>query len=202
MNEKLEDDTAIEMFVGGLVLDPNTQAPVVVLKDESGETHLPIWIGIAEATSIASAIKEMTMQRPLTHDLMSDIFSELSVRVQRVVITELRDSTYFAELVLSHGEKAMIFDSRPSDAIAIALRASAPIYVTQQVLDQAQITFAEQQKSGEGLDAPEGSAKSEAEGEPSEVEKEYPSQDFKSIDKDQWSKILEDLDIDDFKYKQ
>lgn len=202
MNDTIKDDTAIEMFVGGLVLDPNTQAPVVVLKDESGDTHLPIWIGIAEATSIASAIKEMTMQRPLTHDLMSDIFGELSVRVQRVVITELRDSTYFAELVLSHGDKAMIFDSRPSDAIAVALRASAPIYVTAQVLEQAQITFSEQQASGEELEAPSAEdAKESAEQEPAELEA-YPSQDFKSIDKDEWSKILEDLDIEDFKYKQ
>jgi bifunctional DNase/RNase len=73
----MTSDTAIEMFVGGLLLDPNTQAPVVVLKDESGDIHLPIWIGIAEATSIASAIKQLNMARPLTHDLMYDIFLEL-----------------------------------------------------------------------------------------------------------------------------
>ena len=117
----MSNDTAIEMFVGGLVLDPNTQAPVVVLKDESGDIALPIWIGVAEATSIASAIKQLTMQRPLTHDLMQDIFAEVGVKVQRVVITDLKDSTYFAELVLSHGDKALIMDSRPSDAIAIAI---------------------------------------------------------------------------------
>ena len=138
----MTNDTAIEMFVGGLVLDPNTQAPVVILKDETGEINLPIWIGIAEATSIASAIKQLAMARPLTHDLMYDIFLELGVRVQRIVITELKDSTYFSELILSYGDKAIILDSRPSDAIAIALRASAPIFVAQSVLDQAKIAFA------------------------------------------------------------
>lgn len=198
MTEKKADETAIEMFVGGLLLDPNTQAPVVVLKDESGEVCLPIWIGVAEATSIASAIKQVTMARPLTHDLMHDTFQELGVRVQRVVITELRDSTYFAELVLAEGDKVIILDSRPSDAIAIALRASAPIYVTQSVLDQAKVTFQTQlvpaepppaegeegEDSGaEGEEAPEGQA------------------DFKNVDKEKWEELLKKLDPDDFKYK-
>lgn len=195
MSDDTSEDTAIEMFVGGLVLDPNTQAPVVVLKDEAGDVHLPIWIGIAEATSIASAIKEMNMPRPLTHDLMSDIFSEVGVRVQRVVITALKDSTYFAELVLSYGDKAMIFDSRPSDAIAVALRASAPIYVAPEVLKQAQITFSKESESvTEESEGMEGSEEMSAE----EVN---PSKDFKEIDKDKWAEILEDLDADDFKYK-
>lgn len=190
-------DTAIEMFVGGLVLDPNTQAPVVILKDEGGEFALPIWIGIAEATSIASAIKQVTMARPLTHDLMHDVFGELGVRVERVVITDLRDSTYFAELVLSVGEKALIFDSRPSDAIAIALRAAAPIYVLQQVLDQAKVTFSavmggsEESQEGqeEGAEGAEG-----AEGRNAE-------DDFRSMDKDKLAELLEKLNPDDFKYK-
>lgn len=190
----MRDDTAIEMFVGGLVLDPNTQAPVVVLKDETGQVVLPIWIGIAEATSIASAIKQVNMARPLTHDLMHDIFGEIGVRVQRVVITELKDSTYYAELVLSHGDKALIVDSRPSDAIGIALRASAPIYVTQSVLDQAKVTFSAElspavptEHEGEG----------EEQGETGGPERE----DFKNIDKDKWTEILSKLDPDDFKYK-
>jgi bifunctional DNase/RNase len=128
-------DSAIEMFVGGLVLDPATQAPIVVLKDEAGDTTLPIWIGIQEATSIASAIKQVQMARPLTHDLFYDLLHEVGVTVQRVVITELKESTYFAELVLGQGDRVIVLDSRPSDAIAMALRASAPIYVAQTVLD-------------------------------------------------------------------
>lgn len=194
-------EDAIEMFVGGLVLDPKTQAPVVILKDEAGVVAIPIWIGIAEATSIASAIKQVTMPRPLTHDLLYDIIGELSVQVQRVVITDLKDSTYFAELVLSYGEKALIFDSRPSDAIAIALRASAPIFVTQSVLDQAKMAFSQIEGAmpatpdlGVEGDAPEESASAV---EPAEGEE----QDFTTIDRDKWTEILAELDPEDFKYK-
>lgn len=191
----MTEETAIEMFVGGLVLDPNTQAPVVVLKDESGQIVLPIWIGIAEATSIASAIKQVTMARPLTHDLMHDIFQEVGVRVQRVVITELKDSTYFAELVLSLGDKALIIDSRPSDAIGIALRESAPIYVTQSVLDQAKVTFSVENTSSP---LPEGEGGLTEEG---AQEEQSSAEDFKNIDKDKWQELLNKLDPDDFKYK-
>ncbi len=195
----MKDESAIEMFVGGLVLDPNTQAPVVVLKDESGEIHLPIWIGVAEATSIASAIKELEMARPLTHDLITEFFGELDVRVQRIVVTELKDSTYYAELVVSQGDKILIFDSRPSDAIAIALRASAPIFVTKAVLDQAQITFAQSaQEAGEAVENAEEEIPVD---ENAQQEEAYPERDFKNIDKEKWNEVLEDLDPDDFKYK-
>lgn len=218
----MEDDTAIEMFVGGLVLDPNTQAPVVVLKDEGGEVHLPIWIGVAEATSIASAIKELHMARPLTHDLIQSVFLELGVRVQRVVITDLKDSTYYAELILSYGDKALILDSRPSDAIAIALRAAAPIFVTRSVLDQAQITFSQsggvseeggdpesraEKGASEGSGAAEGSGEGgassgQASGDDGEESPEEEGQrDFKNIDKEKWQELLAELDPDDFKYK-
>jgi hypothetical protein len=196
----MTNEKAIEMFVGGLMLDPNTQAPVVVLKDEAGEVVLPIWIGVAEATSIASAIKQIAMARPLTHDLMMNVMNEIGGRIERIVITELKDSTYYAELVVSVGEKALIFDSRPSDAIAMALRASAPIYVTQQVLEQAKVTFAQvpgapvpgQQKN------PEGSEQSSEEGQ--EGDENKPS-DLAAVDKSQWTEILDNLDPDDFKYK-
>lgn len=192
------NDTAVEMFVGGLVLDPATQAPIVVLKDETGQVTLPIWIGIAEATSIASAIKQVTMARPLTHDLFYELLLELGMTVQRVMITELKDSTYFAELVLGQGERALILDSRPSDAIAMALRASAPIYVARHVLDQAQVAFANQEPSPPAEAPAQETQPSEAEG----VEAaEDSAKDFRSIDKDKWEKILGELDPDDFKYK-
>lgn len=186
-------ENAIEMFVGGLMLDPNTQAPVVVLKDESGEIVLPIWIGVAEATSIASAIKQLHMARPLTHDLMFSIFNEVRLKVQRVVITELKESTYYAELVLSEGERALVLDSRPSDAIAIALRASAPIYVTQQVLEQAKVTFSAQ--GAEGESPSEGGAGEEGK------ENEKSPADLRAIDKEKWDEILKSLDPDDFKHE-
>jgi bifunctional DNase/RNase len=192
------NDTAVEMFVGGLVLDPATQAPIVVLKDESGQVTLPIWIGIAEATSIASAIKQVTMARPLTHDLFYELLLELGMTVQRIMITELRDSTYFAELVLGQGERALILDSRPSDAIAMALRASAPIYVSRQVLDQAQVAFANQEPTPEGEPPVQDTPPAEEEG---AKEGEESAKDFRSIDKEKWEEILGELDPDDFKYK-
>jgi len=200
-------DSAIEMFVGGLVLDPATQAPIVVLKDEAGDTTLPIWIGIQEATSIASAIKQVQMARPLTHDLFHDLLHEVGVTVQRVVITELKESTYFAELVLGQGDRVIVLDSRPSDAIAMALRASAPIYVAQSVLEQAKIAFAGTNPlsgmGGSSADAKAQEAES-AQGETSEAgeaEAEEGSTDFTGIDKDKWEELLSDLDPEDFKYK-
>jgi bifunctional DNase/RNase len=194
------NEAAVEMFVGGLVMDPATQAPIVVLKDETGSITLPIWIGITEATSIASAIKQLAMARPLTHDLFYDLLQQLGITVQRIVITELKESTYFAELVLGQGDNVILLDSRPSDAIAMALRASAPIYVAQQVLDQARVAFASQgQVPPVQPSSAEGASGSQEEGEgPPEEEA---SQDFRAVDKDKWEEILQELDPDDFKYK-
>ncbi|NLF25503.1 MAG: bifunctional nuclease family protein [Deltaproteobacteria bacterium] len=192
----MSNEAAIEMFVAGLVLDPNTQAPVVVLKDEGGTVHIPIWIGIAEATSIASAIKQLPMARPLTHDLMYDIFQQMSVKVERVVVTELKDSTYYAELILSIGDRAVILDSRPSDAIAVALRASAPIFVAEKVIEQAKASFSVVPQEGA---ASSSQGQSGAASDASDTQDEQ--QDFKQIDKDKWREILDKLDPDDFKFK-
>lgn len=191
-------EAAIEMFVGGLVMDPTTQAPIVVLKDESGEVTLPIWIGVTEATSIASAIKQIAMARPLTHDLFYDLLLQLGITVQRIVITELKESTYFAELVLGQGDRVFILDARPSDAIAMALRATAPIYVVQQVLDQAREAFASQGQATSQAPL----AAQEGEGGQEEGEAEQPAaSDFRAVDKERWEEILSQLDPDDFKYK-
>jgi bifunctional DNase/RNase len=193
----MTNDSAVEMFVGGLVLDPATQAPIVVLKDESGQITLPIWIGIPEATSIASAIKQVTMARPLTHDLFFDLLLEVGVTVQRVVITELKESTYFAELVLGQGDRVMVLDSRPSDAIAMALRASAPIYVAQSVLDQAKVAFGNTNPIPGTEPQPAEASQEESE----EAQAEDSSKDFTGVDKDKWEELLSKLDPDDFKYK-
>jgi len=198
----MTSDSAVEMFVGGLVLDPATQAPIVVLKDESGDITLPIWIGIPEATSIASAIKQVTMARPLTHDLFFDLLLEVGVTVQRVVITELRESTYFAELVLGQGDRIMVLDSRPSDAIAMALRASAPIYVAQSVLTQAKVAFGSNnplpQMEPQPAEQGEGA---QGEGEEAAPEEQSQDKDFAGVSKDKWEELLSQLDPDDFKYK-
>lgn len=195
------NETAIEMFVGGLVLDPHSQHPVVVLKDESGDICLPIWIGVSEATSIASAIKQLNMPRPLTHDLIMNAFGELGVQVRRIVITDLKESTYYAELILSVGDKAMIIDSRPSDAIAIAVRASAPIFVAQHVLEQAKMSMP---MPPQNPDAPgsAGNTSPENQGEGEQgAEESQQGADFSTVDKSKWKDILDDLDPDDFKFK-
>jgi hypothetical protein len=193
-------DSVVEMFVGGLVMDPTTQAPIIVLKNETGENSLPIWIGIAEATSIASAIKQVVMARPLTHDLFYDLLLQLGITVQSIVITELRESTYFAELVLGQGDKVLTLDARPSDAIAMALRASAPIYVAEHVLNQARTAFGGQ---GPGASAQEGSAGAPPQDQQSAEQgpTDPGAKDFQAIDKDKWEEILHQLDPDDFKYK-
>jgi bifunctional DNase/RNase len=196
------NEAAIEMFVGGLVMDPATQAPIVVLKDETGSVTLPIWIGITEATSIASAIKQIAMARPLTHDLFYDLLLQLGITVQRIVITELKESTYFAELILGQGDKVIVLDSRPSDAIAMALRASAPIYVAQQVLDHARIAFASQGQAAPASPSSSVEGEPPPEGEAGHDEGEMPtSSDFQAVDKTKWEEILSQLDPDDFKYK-
>ena len=202
---QMTTESAIEMFVGGLVLDPHSQHPVVVLKDESGDICLPIWIGVSEATSIASAIKQLAMPRPLTHDLISNVFNELGVKVQRIVITDLKDSTYYAELLLSVGDKVMIIDSRPSDAIAIAVRTAAPIFVAQHVLEQAKMNVpmpppsdSSASKEGQpGEPAGEGQEQAAEGGE----EEQPKGSDLSNVDKSKWKDILDDLDPDDFKYK-
>lgn len=206
---------AVEMFVGGLVMDPSTQAPIVLLQDQSGEVTLPIWIGVAEATSIASAIKQVTMVRPLTHDLFFEFLLEMNSTVDHMTITDLKDSTYYSELVLRQGDRVIVLDARPSDAIAMTLRASAPIYVAVDVLKQAQAAIA----SGGGRQSDSGPDEGSAEGEQGSGEGatgEAPSEgdegeeprhadqrplDLQSMNKQEWEKILAELDEDDFKYK-
>jgi hypothetical protein len=126
------------MSIKGLMLDPVSNSPIVVLKDENEKFFLPIWVGIFEANAIALQLENISTPRPMTHDLLRNMISELDARVIRVVINDLRDSTFFAQIRLITGEKTLEVDARPSDAIALALRTEAPIFVTQSVLDQAQ----------------------------------------------------------------
>ena len=199
-------EEAIEMFVGGLVLDPATQAPIVILKEESGQFCLPIWIGMAEATAIATIVKDIKLARPMTHDLMYEALTQSGMVVQRIVITDLEESTYFAEIVITQGDNVIVLDSRPSDAIAIALRAASPIYVAKEVLDKAKVSIVQQLPEGEDRVGDETNERSGQKGESGSVEElviEHTAaqRDFNSIDKDKWLDILSDLDPDDFKYK-
>jgi len=129
----------IEVRIRGLMMDPATNMPIVVLKDVASETVMPIWVGLFEANAIAIEIEKVAAPRPMTHDLTRNLIRHLDARLERVVITELRDDTFFAVLHLLHGDEAMTVDARPSDAIALALRSDCPIYVTQEVMDSAKL---------------------------------------------------------------
>lgn len=128
----------VPMSIKGLMLDPVSNSPIVVLKDEEEKFFLPIWVGIFEANAIALQLENVTTPRPMTHDLLKNFIGELDARVTRVVINDLRDSTFFAQIRVITGARTLELDARPSDAIALALRVEAPIYVAQTVLDQAQ----------------------------------------------------------------
>ena len=128
----------IPMSIKGLMLDPVSNSPIVVLKDDEEKFFLPIWVGIFEANAIALQLEKVSTPRPMTHDLLRNFISELDARVARVVINDLRDSTFFAQIRVITNERTLEIDARPSDAIALALRVEAPIYVEQSVLDQAQ----------------------------------------------------------------
>jgi len=131
----------IAMSIKGLMLDPVSNSPIVVLKDDDEKFFLPIWVGIFEANAIALQLENITTPRPMTHDLLRNMIAELNARVIRIVINDLRDSTFFAQIRLAIGagsEHMLEVDARPSDAIALALRTEAPIFVAQSVLDQAQ----------------------------------------------------------------
>lgn len=127
----------VEMQVKGLMLDPVTSVPIVILKDSDGSRVLPIWVGPSEASAIALQIENIAPPRPMTHDLLRDVIAALGVTVSRVIVSELKGSTFYAFLELRQGDEAILVDARPSDALALAIRARAPIFVRSEVLEQA-----------------------------------------------------------------
>ncbi len=124
----------IEFKIKGLMMDPITNSPIVVLQDASSDTLLPIWVGIFEANAIALQIEKVDTPRPMTHDLMKGLLNHLNATVTKIVVTELKDNTFYALIFLSVDGKVISVDSRPSDAIALALRTDSPIYVTDEVI--------------------------------------------------------------------
>ncbi len=127
----------VEVKIKGLMIDPISNLPIIILKDEGSDNVLPIWVGIFEANAIALQIEKIGTPRPMTHDLIKNLLETLSARVDKIVITELKDSTFFALIHLNVQGNIIEVDSRPSDAIAIALRAEAPIYVDEDVISKA-----------------------------------------------------------------
>ena len=127
----------VEMQLRGLILDPHNEAPVVILREQGGPTFLPIWIGVFEAQAIALAVERVDLPRPMTHDLLGSTIAALGGRLRRIEIHSLREGTYFARLIVETAEGVIDVDSRPSDAIALALRAQAPIWTARKVLEDA-----------------------------------------------------------------
>jgi len=127
----------IEMTIKGLMVDPITNMPIVILRDKEGNRVLPIWVGVFEANAIALQIENVSTPRPMTHDLLKNVISDLRGRIERIVVSDLKENTFFALIYLNVNGEVMAIDARPSDAIALALRARAPIFVEEKVIDQA-----------------------------------------------------------------
>lgn len=166
----------IEMRVGGLTLDPMTKTPIVILKDEDNKLNLPIWIGLMEATAMATELEGIRMARPMTHDLLRRLIDELGGQIESIEVTELKDNTYYASICLQAGERKLTIDSRPSDAISLALRTKSPIFVAKQVLEASSVL--QQLEDGQKDDT-----------------------NLSNVSRDKWSEILEKMSPDDFKYK-
>ena len=128
------------MVIRGLMMDAVTNMPIVVLKDVSSDMVLPIWVGIFEANAIALELEKTATPRPMTHDLLQNMARGLNAQVQKVVVSELRDDTFYAVIWMDHAGETVAMDARPSDAIALALRWDCPIYVNREVLEQSKRT--------------------------------------------------------------
>ncbi len=127
----------IEMNIKGLMVDPITNMPIIILRDSDGQRVLPIWVGVFEANAIALQIENVSTPRPMTHDLLKNVIQDLKADIQKIVVSDLKENTFYALIYLSVNGEAVAIDARPSDAIALALRARAPIFVEDRVIDHA-----------------------------------------------------------------
>lgn len=135
----------VRMKVKGLMIDPVSNMPIIVLKDPDGDSVLPIWVGIFEANAIAMQLEKIASPRPMTHDLLRNVIETLRARVDRVVITDLKDNTFFALIHLNRDGESMAIDARPSDAMALALRVNVPILVDESVLNRSSVSSEEKE---------------------------------------------------------
>jgi bifunctional DNase/RNase len=142
----------IEMTIKGLMVDPITNMPIIILRDEEGQRVLPIWVGIFEANAIALQIENIATPRPMTHDLLRNVIQDLKAAVQKVVVCDLKENTFYALIYVTVGGESVAIDARPSDAIALALRTRAPIFVEESVIDNARsIDFGAEKADSERL---------------------------------------------------
>ncbi len=165
------------MVIHGIAMDPMSNSPIMLLKEADGDKILPIWIGVLEATSIAARLENIQFPRPLTHDLMKNILDYLGVKIPKIEIVDLRDNTYYATITLDVDGNTIEIDARPSDAVAIALRTGAEIFVHKHVLEKSQTFTASPEEAKEEM---VGTTQEE---------------------KEKLKKILENLDPQHFKYK-
>ena len=151
-NLRPEPPSLIEMTIKGLMVDPITNMPIVILKDKQGDRVLPIWVGIFEANAIALQIENVATPRPMTHDLLRNIINDLDGQVDRIVVSDLKENTFYAIIHLTVKGDRVAVDARPSDAIALALRTRAPILVEESVIDNAKtVDFASERADNERL---------------------------------------------------
>jgi hypothetical protein len=129
----------VEMTIRGLLVDPVSNSPIVILKDVSGDSVLPIWVGVSEAQAIALEMEKVSTPRPMTHDLIKNVLTGLEAQVHKVVVTELREDTFYAVIWLERSGEVVSIDSRPSDALALALRVDCPIFVDDLVLKSSKL---------------------------------------------------------------
>lgn len=164
----------IEMKVAGITVDPFSNTPIVILKEIDGNKALPIWIGVLEASAIAAELGNVKPPRPMTHDLLKNIFGHLKIDVEKIEVNDLKDNTFYATIYLSAGREKLAIDARPSDAMALALRMNSPIFVSEQVIkDSRTIDLEKVLKEGDEKD-----------------------------EEQKWAEILENLSPEDFgKYK-
>ena len=172
---------SVEVQVAGLTIDPYTNMPIVVLRDLAGKHQVPIWIGLVEASAIATQLENIKLARPMTHDLMMSLMDEVDAKLERIEVTELKDDTFFASLHVKVGARSLVFDARPSDAIALALRAKAKIFVSPDVIEQAKLA---EQKTDVGDRPP--------------PDKNSPGALLAGQPPAKWAEILENLSPEDF----
>jgi bifunctional DNase/RNase len=174
-----KDFVLMVLSAGCITLDPTTKLPIVMLKDPDNRLNLPIWVGPLEATSMATELEGAKPPRPMTHDLIRNMLAEFGATVECVEVTDLRENTYFAQIQLKTREgRAVTIDSRPSDALALALRTKSPIYVAKKVLEaSSELESTEQQPPPQS------------------------EQNLAGVSRDKWSEILERMSPEDFKYK-
>lgn len=162
----------VSMYVHAITLDAESNSPILILKEVGGDRTLPIWIGLLEATAIATEMEKIQFARPMTHDLFVNLLNVMGIEVPKIEVSDIRNDTYYALITLKQGDRITSIDARPSDAVAIALRAKAQIFVDDSVLKETQ-------SPKQGII----------------METDFPE------DKDKWTKILDELDPRTFKYK-